>query len=271
MAERQTIGIVGNGYVGSAIAAAFAHTTYVKVYDTNPIRSSNTLEELCIESEYIFVCVPTPSSSDGSQDLSYIRSALREIAKCCKEVDSDPLVIIKSTVVPGTTKNLAEETGLEIVFSPEFLTARTAMQDFANPDRIIFGCRHSRIGCELTRLFQERFPAANYIITSRSEAEFIKYMVNTFFATKLIFMNAMRGFASERRYNWNSCIEGFASDHRIANSHIEVPGHDKRPGFGGACLPKDLKALSKVFEEDGLDNSLLDTIIKINDGYRKDN
>ena len=161
MAERHTIGVVGNGYVGSAIAAAFAHTNYVKVYDVNPARSEHTLEELCVESEYIFVCVPTPASTDGPQDLTYIYKALRDIAKCCSKVESDPLIIIKSTVIPGTTQYLAEDTGLEIVFSPEFLTARTAMQDFANPDRIIFGCRETGIGCELTRLFKERFPSAN--------------------------------------------------------------------------------------------------------------
>jgi UDPglucose 6-dehydrogenase len=268
MAERQTVGIIGNGYVGSAIAAAFAHTNYVKIYDINPSKSTHTLEELCTESEYIFVCVPTPASSDGAQDLTHIYKALRDIAKCCAAVDSDPLIIIKSTVVPGTTQYLAEDTGLEIAFSPEFLTARTAMQDFANPDRIIFGCRHERIGCELKSLFKERFPGANYIVTSIEEAEFIKYMVNTFFATKIIFMNAMRGFASKKRYDWNRCLEGFASDHRIANSHLEVPGHDKVPGFGGACLPKDLKALITIFKDADINPVLLEVINEINDSYR---
>jgi len=268
MAERHTVGIVGNGYVGSAIAAAFSHTTYIKTYDINPVKCEHTLEEVCTEAEYIFICVPTPSNPDGSQDLSYIRSALEQITKCCTKIDSDPLIIIKSTVIPGTTRQLAEETGLEIVFSPEFLTARTAMEDFANPDRIIFGCRHERIGCELIRLFKERFPAANYIITSRSEAEFIKYMVNTFFATKIIFMNLMRGFASKKRYDWNRCLEGFASDHRIANSHLEVPGHDKIPGFGGACLPKDLKALVATFKDSDVNHKLLEIVDEINDSYR---
>lgn len=268
MTNKNTIGIIGNGYVGSAVAAAFSHTNYVKVYDINPVKSEHSLEEVCLESEYIFVCVPTPQSLDGSQDLSHIKKALGEIAECCAKVDTTPLIIIKSTVIPGTTEHLAKETGLEIVFSPEFLTARTAMRDFANPDRIIFGCSHERIGDELIHLFKERFPSVNYVVTSPAEAEFIKYMVNTFFATKITFMNMMKDFASKSGYNWMKCIEGFSSDHRIANSHLEVPGHDNKRGFGGACLPKDLKALIDVFDKSDIDSSLLKSVNKKNDSYR---
>ena len=136
------IGIIGKGFVGSAVAHGFSHqTSYganIKIYDVNPERSQNTLDETVNDSDFIFLSVPTPSDSAGNMDLSIVDNALDEINKVNK--NSSNIVLLRSTVVPGTTKIFQEKfPNLRFVFNPEFLTERSAAFDFINQTRVILG------------------------------------------------------------------------------------------------------------------------------------
>ena len=128
------IGIVGNGFVGNSIAFGFSPTHEIKVHDKNPKKNINSLEEV-LECNYIFVCVPTPMNKNGSMNLDIVHKALQEI-----EVYNikNNIIILKSTMVPGTMEVLQHMyPSLNIVFSPEFLTERTAKLDFLTQARII--------------------------------------------------------------------------------------------------------------------------------------
>ena len=240
MDKIKAIGIIGNGFVGQAIGFGFVPVLPVYVYDKDPLRSMNTLEETVNESDIIFVSVPTPMNEDGSINLDIVRSALRDIQKT--NTRKDNVVVIKSTVIPGTTRSLVEEfKELNFVFNPEFLTERHAKYDFLNQARVVLGGyeNHTQRVAELYRL---RFKHCNIMETDFNTAEFIKYFNNVFFSVKVAFANEMKLMARKSNVNWEQALAGFAADGRVGDSHLNVPGPDGKWGFGGSCFPKDINA-----------------------------
>lgn len=229
------VGIIGNGFVGESQAFAFSPVAEVRVHDINPLRSTHTIEDI-FECDFVFVCVPTPMRQDGSQDISYIENVFNNVKR-------GPIYIIKSTILPGTTKKLSDTySNLDIIFSPEFLTERTAKLDMMTQSRIILG-GDVKLTKRVEDLFAQRFMNRHFIHTDSTTAELIKYMNNTFFATKVSIMNEFKRLATALDANWNDALYGFAADGRIGDSHLHVPGPDGRMGYGGTCFPKDVNAL----------------------------
>ena len=240
------IGIIGRGFVGSAVEFGFSAQTgcdtQVKIYDKDPTKSIHTLEETVNDSDYIFLSVPTPSNSDGSIHLGILESVLRDIQVVNKKKDN--IILIRSTIIPGTTSKLCKKfTNLNIVFNPEFLTERSAKFDFINQSRFILGGRR-RNTARVAELYKWRFgDSVPCIETNFETAEMIKYMNNCYFATKVSFLNEMRLVADKCGVDWDMAIEGFIRDGRIGYSHMAVPGPDGKFGFGGSCFPKDVQAM----------------------------
>lgn len=242
--KKYTVGIIGNGFVGESQAFAFSPTTDIRIYDIDPLRATHTLEE-AQDSDFTFVCVPTPMRKDGSQDISYIEAVFDRAVE-------GTIYIIKSTILPGTTQQLQEKyPNLSIVFSPEFLTERTAKLDMLTQARIIFG-GDSELTKEVEKLFAQRFMNRHFIHTDTTTAELIKYMNNTFFATKVSIMNEFKRLADALDADWDKALYGFAADHRIGDSHLHVPGPDGRMGYGGTCFPKDVNAIVTLGRELGV-------------------
>ena len=235
------VGVIGNGFVGESQAFAFSPTTDLRIYDIDPNKSTHTKEELD-ECDFIFVCVPTPMKKDGSQDISFIEKVFEEAVK-------GPIYIIKSTVLPGTTEKLSNQyPHLDIVFCPEFLTERTAKLDMLTQARIVLG-GESKIVDFTAKLFEQRFMNKHIIKTDPTTAELIKYMNNTFFATKVSIINEFKLLSDKLETNWKDALYGFASDGRVGDSHLHVPGPDGRLGYGGTCFPKDVNALITLAKE----------------------
>ena len=239
--KKYKVGVIGNGFVGESQAFAFSPTTDLRIYDLDPLKSSNTKEEID-ECNFVFVCVPTPMKKDGSQDISYIEKVFKKAVK-------KPIYIIKSTVLPGTTERLSNQyPHLDIVFCPEFLTERTAKLDMLTQARIVLG-GESKIVDFTAKLFEQRFMNKHIIKTDSTTAELIKYMNNTFFATKVSIINEFKLLADKLGANWEDALYGFASDGRVGDSHLHVPGPDGRLGYGGTCFPKDVNALITLAKE----------------------
>ncbi len=240
------IGIIGRGFVGSAVEFGFSAQTgcdaHVRVYDKNPTKSLHTLEETVNKSDFIFLSVPTPSNPDGSMHLGILESALQDIQLVNKRKNN--IILIRSTVTPGTTAKLCKKfKKLNIVFNPEFLTERSAKFDFINQSRFILGGR-KRNTARVAELYKWRFGDSVPCIESNFEtAEMVKYMNNCFFATKVSFMNEMKQVADQTNVDWDLAVEGFVRDGRVGHSHLAVPGPDGRFGFGGSCFPKDVQAM----------------------------
>ena len=271
MKLEQKIGVVGNGFVGGAVKFGFSPQVgcdaEVRVYDKNPIKSTHTLEETVNESDFIFLSVPTPANEDGSINLDILTDALNDIDDVSEK---DNYILIRSTVVPGTTWALQEKfSNLNLLFNPEFLTERSANFDFINQGRFIIGSGDSyksALGSELfSKLIRDRFGDCVAILeTTYETAEMIKYMNNCFFATKVSFLNEMYQIAQKCEVNWEQAIDGFVADGRIGHSHLNVPGPDGKFGFGGSCFPKDIQALKNFAESIGVNPSVLAAVWRKN-------
>jgi len=254
------IGIIGKGFVGSAVAHGFSHqTSYganIKIYDINPERSNNTLEETVNESDFIFLSVPTPSDAQGNMDLSIVEHALNEINNVNESQNN--IVLLRSTVVPGTTSAFQKKfPKIRFVFNPEFLTERSAAFDFINQTRVILG-GDTKYTTRVKKLYRNRFGSYLPVLeTNFQTAELIKYMNNLFFATKVSFLNEMKLLADKIDVDWDRAVEGFVLDGRVGHSHLSVPGPDGRFGFGGSCFPKDIQALISFANENGVDMNVL--------------
>ena len=254
------IGIVGRGFVGSAVEFGFSAQTgcdaELRVYDKDPSKSIHTLEETVNESNFIFLSVPTPSNVDGSMNVDILETALSDI----QDINSRKgnIILIRSTITPGTTAKLAKKfTKLNIVFNPEFLTERSAKFDFINQSRFVLGGR-KRNTARVAELFRWRFgDSVPCIETNWETAEMIKYMNNCFFATKVSFMNEMKLVADKVGVDWDMAVEGFVRDGRIGHTHLNVPGPDGKMGFGGSCFPKDIQAMIQFGEDLGMDLNTL--------------
>ncbi|MFL2485649.1 MAG: hypothetical protein ACJ0Q5_03510 [Candidatus Neomarinimicrobiota bacterium] len=261
------IGIVGKGFVGSAVQHGFSPNVgcdaEVRVYDKNPSKSLNSLDETINKSDFVFVSVPTPSKKDGSADLRILESALNDIADIC--TNTETIILIRSTIIPGTTRNLQQKfKNLKLVFNPEFLTERSANFDFINQSRSIFGGKKENTS-KVADLFRWRFGESLSILETNFEsAELIKYMANTFFATKISFLNDMKLLSEKSNANWDDVIEGFVRDGRIGHSHLNVPGHDGKYGFGGVCFPKDMQAIIHFADSLDIDMTVLKGAWKTN-------
>ena len=243
--KRFRVGVIGNGFVGEAISFAFSTISDLHVYDTDPLKSLDDLESIH-NCDFVFVCVPTPMFLDGSQDISYVESTF-------EKATSKPVYILKSTVLPGTTEKLSEKySNFKIIFSPEFLTERTAKLDMLTQSRIILGGELS-LTDKVKVLYNQRFKIKNIIQTDSKTAELTKYMNNTFFATKVSIMNEFKLLCDKIGANWEDALKGFVSDGRIGDSHLNVPGHDGNLGYGGTCFPKDVNALLSFSKNKGID------------------
>ena len=261
------IGVIGKGFVGTAVSHGFSHQTgfgaQIKIYDKNPTKSQNSLQDTVNDSDFIFLSVPTPSFPDGSIDLSIVDDALSSIDAVNKNKSN--IILLRSTVVPGTTQFYQDKyPNLRFVFNPEFLTERSASFDFINQTRVILG--GTKKNTELVKkLYKERFGDYIPVVETNFEtAELIKYMNNLFFATKVSFLNEMKLVADKVNVNWDEAVNGFILDGRIGHSHLSVPGPDGKFGFGGSCFPKDIQALIKFANDIGVKMNVLEGAWKTN-------
>lgn len=280
------ISIVGAGYVGLTTGISFAEFgNKVKFIDIdedkiNKIKKGMApiyeegLQELIKKNldkvnattyyenldNVVFICVGTPSLPDGSINLQYVKQAVENTAK---NLD-DGLIIIKSTVFPGTTEKILlpiirkYSDKISIAMNPEFLREGMALHDFMNPDRIIIGVMDER-GEEILKKLYAPIKAP-IMVTNPTTAEMIKYASNSFLATKISFANEIGNLAKILGIDVYDVMKAVAMDHRISPYFLNAGA-----GFGGSCFPKDLKALTSGAKKIGYDMKLINAVLEIND------
>ena len=258
------IGIIGQGYVGTALKEGFQDFYQVETYDKYDLGTSthSKISDIVELSDVIFVCVPTPMRQDGSCYTGIVEEVIREI----NENANGQIVVIKSTVPPGTTDRINQEyTHSTVIFNPEFLTEANFIQDFKNQSRIILG--GDRKGTNIVRQIYSRiFPNATIVKTGAKHAEMVKYFTNCFLATKVSFANEMYNICNQLDLDYDKIVEYATYDERLGKSHWAVPGPDGDFGYGGHCLPKDLSAIVSEFDTYGL----LEAVEQVNDQVRED-
>jgi len=237
------------------------------------LRATTDIKEAVHNTEISFISVGTPSKEDGSIDLKFIKSVAKDIGKALKDKEKYHVIVVKSTVVPGTTENIVlplieEHSGKKagkdfgIAMNPEFLREGKALEDFLNPDRIVIG-GIDKDSCNVVRDLYKNFNAP-IMVTNPRTAEMIKYTNNAFLATKISFANEIGNICKQLKIDTYEVFKGVSMDHRIS-PHFFNAG----VGFGGSCFPKDVKALVAKAKEVGREAKILKDVIKVNESQRR--
>jgi len=257
--KKSKIGIIGIGMVGGALNCYF-NSIGIKPLLYDKYNGSGSAEEIN-KADIIFVCVPTPYDNKKGFGLSAVEDALRFIK-------NKKIIVIKSTVLPGTTEKLQKKYPQhKVLFNPEFLTEVTADQDMCYPDRQIIG--YTKKSYNISRDILQILPLAPFErIIPATEAEMIKYFGNAWFGVKVVFANQMYDLCQALKIDYNRVMECAAADKRIGRSHLEI-FHKGYRGYGGKCLPKDIKSLIQKGNELGVDLKLLKITEKINNQLLK--
>ena len=264
--KKLKLGIVGHGFVGKATDWGF--NKRVRKFIVDPLLDTSVCDLKDFEPEIVFICVPTPMGDDGSQDSSIIEEVVKELILYCPNA----IKVVKSTVLPSLLDKL-QKLDSKLIYNPEFLREKHANMDFVNSDMIIFGGDRN-ISSQVSGAYlrHSRCETKEHIFTDLKTASLIKYSINTFLASKVIFFNELHSIYEKLdvQDSWESVVNIISRDKRIGNSHMDVPGHDGRKGFGGACFPKDSVALIKFAKNMNVDlNSLISTV-KINNKIRSE-
>ena len=252
--------IIGYGVVGKA-QAKFFQKAGIKPVICDPmvmLGASASKEDvnLC---DFAFVCVPTPTAPDGSCDVGIVR----EVVTWCEA----GIIVIRSTIAPGTTDDLKAKTGKRIVFSPEYLGETVGHPLVGQTDFAVLGGDAADTS-EVVDLYARcTYAGMKYHLTTALCAELAKYMENAYYATKVAFCNEFFDIARTFGVDYNQLREAWLADPRIERDHTYVYPEDR--GFGGKCLPKDVTAIVKAAESLGMDAQLLRTVMQTNTRRRE--
>ncbi len=260
------LAIIGHGFVGKA--TDFGFNINVKKYIIDP-KNDTTIDSLKdIKPDIVFICVPTPMGDNGSQDSSIIENVIFEIINYCPSA----IKVIKSTITPSTIDNISKIDS-KIIYNPEFLREKHANEDFVNSEMIILG-GNKKIAMKVSQAYKNnsKCKSNDHIFTDLKTASLIKYAINTYLATKVIYFNELNHLFEKLGVSdsWEEVTKSISKDNRIGKSHMNVPGHDGKKGFGGACFPKDSLALVKFADELNVNLSILKTAIKTNNKIRSE-
>lgn len=267
-----TIGIIGGGFVGNAVARGFMEHADVSIYDIDERRKTADFMTAA-GADFVFVCLPTPPATSQAQHgmggfhtFAIDEFIERYVHACVKSDDfcsghGTRTIVIKSTIPVGYTRRLAGrlreyKLAPNILHNPEFLTARCAVVDYQTPARHLIGTPGGADTHRLMGLLLQRFPGIDVKIMTSDETEIAKLAENSFFATKVHFFNLVEMACKNAGASFEAVREAMLSDGRIAHAHTKVPGPDGKLGFGGACLPKDLRAFSETMPHNGPKNWL---------------
>lgn len=303
--KKQRISIVGTGYVGLSTAVAFASKGYKVIALTHDLEKATRInkgippfhepqlqerleelvknkllkctlncEEAVLNTDITFIATGTPSKPDGSINLQYMEKSAREIGEALKKKENYHLIVVKSTVIPGTSENTvkpaiethsSKRCGVDfgLCMNPEFLRQGSALHDTLNPNRIVIGGHDKPSGDALEALYRDFYEEKNppIIRTNIMTAELIKYACNAFLATKVSFMNTIANICEKTSgVDVTIVAEAMGLDERIGPHYL-----DAGLGYGGSCLPKDLRALIKYSRKLGYAPELLEAVEKVNE------
>jgi len=298
------ISVVGTGYVGLCTAVGFASKGYKVITSTHDQEKASLInrgippfyepglkdllqntvkdgylkcvqnrEEAILNTDITFIAVATPKQPDGNIDLQYIKESACEIGEALKKKNSYHLVVVKSTVVPGTSEGVVKPAiekhsdkrcgdAFGLCMSPEFLREGSAVEDTLYPDRIVIGEYNSKSGDILESLYKEFYNEnlPPIVRTTLSTAELIKYANNAFLATKISFINTIANLCKKiPKADVTTVAKAIGMDKRISPLFLNAG-----LGYGGSCFPKDVKALIAYSKSLGYDPKILNAVEEVN-------
>lgn len=272
----QTIGIIGLGFVGFAIYRSFViknremNTNYkILAYDKFNDRGNATFAD-CLNASVIFLALPTPFNHSLN---SYDYSAIYDTCRLLKENNYNGTIVIKSTMEPTITKQLYNIYDLNLIHNPEFLTAKTAFEDFHNQKHIVLG-KHDNCkleGYELVKIiYHDLYPDAEISECTSDESECMKIFCNTFYSVKIQYFNELYLISQNIGANYDKIKELMLKNGWINPMHTQVPGNDGKMSYGGLCFPKDTNALLQFMKKNNIPHKVLEATINERNEMRDD-
>jgi len=258
------LGIIGKGFVGSAVAYGFDKDCDQVIVD--PKYTDNEITDV-LDCKLVFVCVPTPPNEDGSINVDIVNDVLIELSMR----DYKGVVVVKSTIIPDYLHEFKKEFDLKIVYNPEFLTELNANEDFKNPPFQVFGGKWR--DCEVVEKAYLRHSSVRIVPTFKVDlttASLLKYTINSWLATKVTFFNELKQLheLGSSMVSWEQFTDMLSRDERMGSSHMKVPGPDGQSGFGGHCFPKDTEALLHYANNKNIKMSVLRKAVQTNKKLR---
>lgn len=232
------VGIVGCGFIGGALKKWLEeHNPSIKILISDPYKG---YKDDVSNADVIFISIHIPTEQDGTQDLTTLKEIISKLP-------TTKPIFVRTTIIPGTTDELSKETGRRVYFMPEFLTERTAYEDF---------CAQPMIFTAEVELLSQIFVGKKYIEMTSLEAEITKYAHNVFGALKVTYFNGIYDLCKRMEANYKKIQQGILLSGYINAPHTMVPGPDGKFGYGGKCFPKDVNALTKMTENLPIHNLL---------------
>ncbi len=263
------VGIIGLGFVGNAIYQSLLKKNIeITVYDK--YKNIGSLHP-CLNSSILFLALPTVYDSSLS---SYNKQPIYETCVYLSEYKYNGVIIIKSTVEPNSTEELALKfPELNIIHNPEFLKAKTAEDDFHNQTHIVLGksstCKNEQFK-NIINFYKTYYPNAIISECSSLESEMMKIFVNSFYSVKIQFFTEMYLTCQKAGADFNTVRSMMLANEQIHSSFTNVPGHDGQISYGGLCFPKDTNALNQYMLRNNIPNGLLEACIKERNQMRND-
>jgi UDPglucose 6-dehydrogenase len=254
------IGIIGFGYVGSAIAWAHNHD---EVIINDPQLSESIPLEKFVACDAVYICVPSPSKENGECDTSILESVLEQFT-----VHESVPIISKVTAPPEVYSRLQKKY-TNLVHVPEFLTAKNNIKDYMRSKFLVIGGapNHANVAADIITSTVD-VSESDILITDIETASFFKYMMNSYLASKVTFMNEFYALAEKDGIDWKEVQRLAKHDSRIGITHMNVPGDNGSFGWEGACFPKDVDAIINYAESKGMGFDLLESVKTINRKHR---
>ena len=258
------IGVIGIGIVGGAVHKSFINKCYDKdivIVSYDKFKQIGSFDDV-IDTDIVFLCLPTLYDHELS---SYDKSSIHEISSQLSETNYKGLVVIKSTVEPTTSQQIADTYNLSVVHNPEFLTAKTAYEDFHEQKHIVIGFTNqvqNEHNNNLVNFYKTFYPDAEISLCTSTESEAIKIFCNNFYSVKIQFFNELYLLCQKLNINYNLVKDTMLKNGWINPMHTLVPGTDGKLGYGGMCFPKDTNALLSFMKLVESPHAILEAAIK---------
>ena len=261
------ISIIGLGFVGNSILESFKlkNINICGTFDKYKNGGIGSFES-CLDADIIFSALPTIYCDEKKE---YDKEPLHETLKLLKENNFKGIFVIKSTIEPGTTKELSKLYGIKLVHNPEFLTARTAFEDFHHQKHIVLGYVEEKESI-IKEFYETYYPDAKISLCSSDESESMKIFCNSFYAVKIQFFNEIYVMCQKMGMDYEKVKEMMISNEWINPMHTNVPGPDNKLSYGGLCFPKDTNALNNFLKRNNLPRKVLNATIEERNLMRDD-
>jgi nucleotide sugar dehydrogenase len=262
------IGIIGLGFVGSSMYKSFK-LKGINVLGYDKYKESDSFE-LCLSSDIIFLCLPTQFNEITNE---YDKSIIYNTCDSLQQYNYNGIVVIKSTIEPTTTNKLSEMYNLKFIHNPEFLTARTAFDDFHNQKHIVLGKSKNILDDDIEKIekfYKTYYENAEISICTCLESESMKIFCNSFYAVKIQFFNELYLLCNKMNCEYNNVIELMLKNGWINKMHTNVPGPDGKLSYGGLCFPKDTNALLQFMKINNSECDVIEATINERNKMRND-